>query len=48
MDLNIKSSEYLAPEIKVVGLKARGVLCQSVTSSISISDPLSGNTEEDW
>ena len=47
MNKNLTIGEYLAPEVKVVNVMPRKIVCTS-TQTQSISNPFEDNEETDW
>lgn len=44
---NFGKKAYATPSIKIVELQATDIICTS-GDEVTVSDPWSGNTEEEW
>ena len=47
MNKNQTSGEYLAPQVKVMEVKSRQMLCISTDMSVN-GNPFSSNDEDEW
>ena len=45
--MNIKETTYQSPKVEVIDICAESIICAS-GDNVTVSDPWSGNVEEEW
>lgn len=45
--MNMKETSYQSPKVEVIDICAESIICAS-GENVTVSDPWSGNVEEEW